>query len=102
MEVFPGATGCEEADYVVLNLHRDQGDVEVQIHLRDACHTADDYYYYVGQGLDAGDNGTFLQQVPMNRYAVAPGAGTLRAGETELAVFQDYYPYQTLFEVPSS
>lgn len=60
VEVFPGATGCEEADYVVLNLHRDRGDVDVQIYLRDACHTAVDYYSYVGQGLDAGDNGTLL------------------------------------------
>ncbi|HEU5040388.1 MAG TPA: M20/M25/M40 family metallo-hydrolase [Gemmatimonadales bacterium] len=49
----------------------------------------------------AGDAGSFLQQVPLTRYAVAPGAGTLRVGSAELKVFEDYHPYQTLFEVPA-
>ena len=49
----------------------------------------------------AGDGGTFLQQVPLTRYAVAEGAGTLRAGDAQLAVFEDYFPYQSLFLVPA-
>ncbi|HEX6107542.1 MAG TPA: M28 family peptidase [Gemmatimonadales bacterium] len=49
----------------------------------------------------AGDSGTYLQRVPLTSYAVAPGAGTLRAGEAELTAFRDYHPYQTLFQVPA-
>ncbi len=49
----------------------------------------------------AGEGGTYLQPVPLTRYAVADGAGTLRAGDAELAAFEDYHPYQTVFEVPA-
>lgn len=48
-----------------------------------------------------GDDGSYLQQVPLVSHAIAPGAGTLRAGEARLTVFEDYYPYQTVFEVPA-
>jgi hypothetical protein len=49
----------------------------------------------------AGDSGTYLQRVPLTRYAIGAGEGTLRGGNTELKVFQDYHPYQTVFEVPA-
>jgi peptidase M28-like protein len=49
----------------------------------------------------AGDAGSFLQQVPLTRYAVVDSAATLRSGSSELKVWQDYYPYQSLFEVPA-
>jgi hypothetical protein len=49
----------------------------------------------------AGDGGTFLQRVPLTRYTIAAGEGTIRAGGAELKVFEDYHPYQTLFEVPA-
>ena len=49
----------------------------------------------------AGDSGTWLQRVPLTSYAVPAGTGTLRAGAAELVVFEDYYPYQTLFQVPA-
>jgi hypothetical protein len=49
----------------------------------------------------AGDSGTFLQRVPLTSYTIGTGEGTLRAGDSELAVFRDYHPYQTLFEVPA-
>src|SRR5918993_1706332 len=49
----------------------------------------------------AGDGGTFLQRVPLTRYTIGAGEGTLRAGATQLKVFADYHPYQTLFSVPA-
>jgi hypothetical protein len=49
----------------------------------------------------AGDSGTYLQRVPLTRYTIGAGEGTLRAGGTELQVFRDYHPYQTLFQVPA-
>ena len=49
----------------------------------------------------AGDAGSFLQQVPLTRYAVAAGAGTLEVGGARLEAFEDYHPYQTLFELPA-
>ncbi|MGH7534154.1 MAG: M28 family metallopeptidase [Gemmatimonadales bacterium] len=49
----------------------------------------------------AGDEGTFLQRVPLTRYAVSPSRATLRAGSTTLGAFKDYYPYQATFEVPA-
>jgi hypothetical protein len=49
----------------------------------------------------AGDSGTFLQRVPLTSYAVDPARTTLRAGTTALTVFQDYYPYQPVFQVPA-
>ena len=49
----------------------------------------------------AGDAGSFLQKVPLTRYAVAPGAGVLRAGAAELKPWKDYFPYQTVFEIPA-
>jgi hypothetical protein len=51
-------------------------------------------------GLEpAGDSGTYLQNVPLTRYAVPEG--TLRVGDAQLIVFRDYFPYQTLFQVPA-
>jgi hypothetical protein len=49
----------------------------------------------------AGDSGTYLQRLPLTRYTIGAGEGTLRAGNAELQVWQDYHPYQTLFEVPA-
>jgi hypothetical protein len=49
----------------------------------------------------AGDSGSFLQRVPLTSYAVAKGAGALEVGGARLEPFEDYHPYQTLFEVPA-
>ncbi len=49
----------------------------------------------------AGGEGTYFQPVPLSRHHVAPDEGTLRAGGEELVVFQDYFPYQTVFQVPA-
>ncbi|MDQ3426407.1 MAG: M28 family peptidase, partial [Gemmatimonadota bacterium] len=48
----------------------------------------------------AGDSGTYLQQVPLLRYTVDTARATLRAGSARLEVFEEYYPYQAIFEVP--
>jgi hypothetical protein len=49
----------------------------------------------------AGDSGSFYQRVPLTSYGVSPERAALRAGTTALTLFEDYYPYQTLFEVPA-
>ena len=49
----------------------------------------------------AGDSGSYLQRVPLTRYTIGAGEGTLRAGSAELKPFTDYHPYQTLFIVPA-
>jgi hypothetical protein len=49
----------------------------------------------------AGDQGTYLQRVPLISYAIDPARATLRAGSEQLIPFQDYYPYQAEFDVPS-
>ena len=48
-----------------------------------------------------GDAGSFLQQVPLTRYAVNDSAATLRAGSNALTVWKDYFPYQSLHELPA-
>jgi hypothetical protein len=48
-----------------------------------------------------GDGGTFLQRVPMTRYAVDTVKARLHAGSATLAVFHDYYPYQASFDPPA-
>jgi hypothetical protein len=49
----------------------------------------------------AGDQGTYLQRVPLISYAIDPARATLRAGSERLTPFQDYYPYQAAFDLPS-
>jgi Peptidase family M28 len=48
----------------------------------------------------AGDNGGFLQRVPLTMYAVDTSRVALKAGPTRLTTFRDYFPYQPTFEVP--
>jgi hypothetical protein len=53
-------------------------------------------------GLEpAGEAGTYLQQVPLTSHAVDPAKATLRSGTNTLTAFEDYYPYQPVFEVPA-
>jgi hypothetical protein len=47
-----------------------------------------------------GDQGGYLQRVPLMRYAVDTAHGTLQAGSVSLRALQDYYPYQPGFELP--
>jgi Peptidase family M28 len=61
--------------------------------------------YIVGElarlGLrPGGDQGTFLQRVPMVSYAVDTAKSHLQAGSATLAAFQEYYPYQPGFQIP--
>ena len=49
----------------------------------------------------AGDQGTYLQRVPLISYAIDPARATLRAGSERLIPFRDYYPYQAEFDIPS-
>jgi hypothetical protein len=48
----------------------------------------------------AGDDGGYLQRVPLASYAVNPAKAVLRAGSAALEPFRDYYPYQPSFAVP--
>jgi hypothetical protein len=48
-----------------------------------------------------GDQGGYLQRVPLMRYAVDTVHTTLDAGSVKLRAFQDYYPYQPTFELPA-
>jgi hypothetical protein len=48
----------------------------------------------------AGDNGSYLQRIPLASYAVDTAKSTLRAGTATLAVFRDYFPYQPTLTVP--
>ena len=48
-----------------------------------------------------GDDGGYLQRVPLASYSLDTAKATLRAGPAELAVFRDYYPYQPTFAVPA-
>jgi Peptidase family M28 len=47
-----------------------------------------------------GDQGGYLQRVPLMRYAVDTARGTLQAGSVSLRPFQDYFPYQPSFDLP--
>jgi hypothetical protein len=49
----------------------------------------------------AGDTGGYLQRVPLMSYAADSTRATLRVGTGELALWQDYHPYQAQFEVPA-
>src|SRR5512138_1722990 len=49
----------------------------------------------------AGDNGGYLQRVPLVSYALDSAGATLHAGTNTLAPFADYYPYQPIFAVPA-
>lgn len=49
----------------------------------------------------AGDEGGYLQRVPLMSYAVDSSQATLRAGSESLVPFVDYYPYQPTFGVPA-
>ena len=49
----------------------------------------------------AGDTGSYLQQVPLTSWAIDPAKATVRAGTTALTLFEDYFPYQPIFEVPA-
>jgi peptidase M28-like protein len=49
----------------------------------------------------AGDDGGFLQRVPLVSYAVNPAQADLKAGSATLEAFKDYYPYQGDFQVPA-
>jgi peptidase M28-like protein len=48
----------------------------------------------------AGDDGGFLQRVPLTSYALDTTRTALRAGASTLAAFSDFYPYQPTFAVP--
>jgi Peptidase family M28 len=47
-----------------------------------------------------GDQGGYLQRVPLMRYAVDTARGTLQAGSANLRALQDYFPYQPTFDLP--
>jgi hypothetical protein len=49
----------------------------------------------------AGDTGGFFQKVPLSSYAADPSRATLKVGSSELALWQDYHPYQAQFDVPA-
>ena len=49
----------------------------------------------------AGDTGGYLQRVPLVSYAADSTRATLRVGTGQLALWQDYHPYQAQFEVPA-
>jgi hypothetical protein len=49
----------------------------------------------------AGDDGGYLQRVPMVSYAVDTAKSRLAAGSATLAAFQEYYPYQDSFDAPT-
>jgi len=62
--------------------------------------------YIVGEltrlGLKpGGDDGSFLQRVPIVSYAVDTAKSRLQAGSATLGAFQQYYPYQPGFDVPA-
>jgi hypothetical protein len=59
LEVFPGATGCEDAHYVVLSLHQSDW-VQIQFELWDACRENPEWLTYEGVPFDAGANRTLL------------------------------------------
>src|SRR6476659_1601182 len=48
----------------------------------------------------AGDDGGFLQRVPLVSYALDSAAAVLHAGSVTLAPFADYIPYQPIYAVP--
>ncbi|HKT58640.1 MAG TPA: M20/M25/M40 family metallo-hydrolase [Gemmatimonadales bacterium] len=48
----------------------------------------------------AGDDGGYLQRVPLVSYALDSAAATLHAGTSTLAPYADYYPYQPFYAVP--
>jgi hypothetical protein len=48
-----------------------------------------------------GDQGGYLQRVPLMRYAVDTARGTLQAGSVNLRALQDYFPYQPSFDLPA-
>ncbi len=47
-----------------------------------------------------GDDGGYLQRIPLTSYSVDTARANLRAGSTVLAPFRDYVPYQPTFAVP--
>ena len=47
-----------------------------------------------------GDQGGYLQRVPLMRYAVDTARGTLQASSVNLRALQDYFPYQPSFDLP--
>jgi peptidase M28-like protein len=47
-----------------------------------------------------GDNGGYLQRIPLTSYSVDSARANLRAGTTALAPFRDYLPDQPTFAVP--
>ncbi|MEP7175261.1 MAG: M28 family peptidase [Gemmatimonadales bacterium] len=47
-----------------------------------------------------GDDGGYLQRVPLASYAIDTVKATLRAGSSTLTLFRDYFPYQPTFAVP--
>jgi len=48
----------------------------------------------------AGENGTFLQPVPLASYVLDTTRAELRVGAAQLAPFKDYFAYQPTFAVP--
>ena len=49
----------------------------------------------------AGDTGSYLQHVPLSSYTADSASATLRVGSGELALWEDYHPYQAQFTVPA-
>jgi len=47
-----------------------------------------------------GDDGGYLQRIPLTSWAVDTTSAALRAGAATLAPFRDYFPYQPTFSVP--
>ena len=47
-----------------------------------------------------GDEGGFLQRVPMTSYAVDSAKSSLNSGSASLAAFHEFYPYQDSFDAP--
>jgi hypothetical protein len=48
----------------------------------------------------AGDNGGYLQRIPLASYTLDTAKSVLRSGSATLTAFQDYFPYQPTFAVP--
>ncbi len=48
----------------------------------------------------AGDDGGYLQRVPLASYALDTARTALQSGGHKLAAYADYYPYQPTFAVP--
>src|SRR6185437_13195515 len=47
-----------------------------------------------------GDDGSYLQRVPLTKYVLDSTKTTLHVGPATLTAFQDFFPYQPTYAVP--